>query len=162
MNGHSVLAVAVALALLATASARWTTTGGVNHEVTVDLPAQLPTDHDLRRLRDDGRAGLGGEQVAGVTRLSSEGGRRIVIQLFLNCTTFWASVSPSDVEYTLSLTYLELDSGRRYRLPTVALTGRTSDEFGDTPFVLTQVVLHIGPTVAFSQAIPEECHKQIV
>lgn len=77
--------------------------------------------------------------------------------VFLNCTYFWITVTPSDREYSLVLTYLDAETGQRFRILTGSLIGKSSDPFGRNGFLLLEVEVRVVGRPSVAVHLPRHC-----
>lgn len=115
--------------------------------VSTDLPP-------IRRLSGGSVRGRTG---SGVVVVDEHG--RVLLRAFvvLTCTTLAVSATPAGRPYSLSMVFVDEDSGRRLEFHAGPLNGTVTDPFGRTPLTLVRVDLRFLGRVVLSRDIPEWC-----
>ncbi|MFC7047183.1 hypothetical protein ACFQH6_18855 [Halobacteriaceae archaeon GCM10025711] len=75
----------------------------------------------------------------------------------LDCTLFWANVTPDDWWYALELTYLDTSTGRYYSLYAGPFNETVVDPFGRTDLVLVDFELVVSGVGTLSGRPPDRC-----
>lgn len=73
------------------------------------------------------------------------------------CETFEIEATPVDFPYYLQMTYRDTETDGLVRFTVGPLTGRIEDPFGETPFLLVEVLITVPGEGTKAVHIPREC-----